>query len=246
MLRPISALLVAFSLVQASGAQTLSIESPITQVKLLELYTSEGCSSCPPADRWIGTLKDDERLWKAVVPVAFHVDYWDYIGWPDRFAKPIYGQRQRSYARHGGISTVYTPGFVLNGKEWRRWFSGPHLEVGGGPEVGTLRVDIDEGSTTVVFEPKGQLPESPELHFAILGFGLTTQVKAGENRGRTLTHDFVVLAYGRTLFEQRTDGYRSMFELPVSKVDAPVTAIAAWVSGGRDPTPIQSVGGWLP
>ncbi len=93
------------------------IRSPETQVSLLELYTSEGCSSCPPADRWISKLKKDDRLWSSMIPVAFHVDYWDYIGWKDRFASPEYSLRQRNYARSKNLKTVYTPGFLLNGEE---------------------------------------------------------------------------------------------------------------------------------
>ena len=98
------------------------IESPAHRVALVELFTSEGCSSCPPADRWLSELKHDERIWDRLVPVAFHVDYWDYIGWPDRFATKAFGERQRNYARGGNVASVYTPGFVVHGEEWRGWF----------------------------------------------------------------------------------------------------------------------------
>lgn len=93
------------------------------QTALLELYTSEGCSSCPPADRWLSSLKSKEGLWEEFIPIALHVDYWDYIGWQDRFASKQYSQRQRQYAREQSLKTVYTPGFVYNGKEWRNWFA---------------------------------------------------------------------------------------------------------------------------
>jgi hypothetical protein len=89
-------------------AGPLEFESSAARVSLLELYTSEGCSSCPPADRFVNGLKSDRRLWREVVPVAFHVDYWDYIGWQDRFASPQYSERQRSYARSGYVKGVYT------------------------------------------------------------------------------------------------------------------------------------------
>lgn len=97
------------------------IESPPERVALLELYTSEGCSSCPPADRWLSELKTNNELWTRVVPVAFHVDYWDYLGWPDRFAAASFSNRQREYALQGAVSTVYTPGLIYNGSEWRDW-----------------------------------------------------------------------------------------------------------------------------
>ena len=130
--------------IAAAGAQTVHLESPGPRVSLLELYTSEGCSSCPPADRWISTLRDDPRLWHEVVPVAFHVDYWDYIGWKDRFASPVYGNRQRDYARNRHVGTVYTPGFVLAGKEWRSWFRRPELKVDNTVTAGVNNFEIDE------------------------------------------------------------------------------------------------------
>ena len=104
-------------LTQIPFAHAIDFESGEHKVSLLELYTSEGCSSCPPADRWLSDLKNHHQLWKNVVPVAFHVDYWDYIGWQDRFADGRYSQRQRDFAREQSLTTVYTPGFILNGKE---------------------------------------------------------------------------------------------------------------------------------
>ena len=100
---------------------SVTFTSPVKQSTLLELYTSEGCSSCPPADQWLSTLKNDKKLWKEIVPIAFHVDYWDYLGWKDEFSKAEYTQRQRNYARWHNLGTIYTPGFVQNGKEWRGW-----------------------------------------------------------------------------------------------------------------------------
>jgi len=80
---------------------------------LLELYTSQGCASCPPADEMLQTLVARED----VVALALHVDYWDYIGWPDTFASPQHTDRQQGYARRHGHSTIYTPQVILNGQE---------------------------------------------------------------------------------------------------------------------------------
>lgn len=87
--------------------------------QLIELYTSEDCSSCPPADKYLATFLQHPQLWKAVVPLAFHVDYWDYLGWADPFAQQQFKERQYNYRRHNHISSVYTPGWIINGKEWR-------------------------------------------------------------------------------------------------------------------------------
>src|SRR5688572_1610666 len=107
------------SLETPSALDAFRLQSPAQQVHLLELYTSEGCSSCPPADRWLSDLKDDPGLWKNFVPVAFHVDYWDHLGWKDKFARAAHTSRQRRYADEWGANTVYTPGLVLDGAEWR-------------------------------------------------------------------------------------------------------------------------------
>ena len=85
---------------------------------MIELYTSEGCSSCPPADRWLSSLKGTAAEGGAVVQ-AFHVSYWDYIGWIDRFASPAYTVRQREVAAWNGKSGIYTPQLVRNGQDWR-------------------------------------------------------------------------------------------------------------------------------
>ena len=227
-------------------AAPLTLESDAHRVNLLELYTSEGCSSCPPADQWLSTLKNDDRLWDELVPVAFHVDYWDYIGWPDRFASPVYSERQRGYASHSYISTVYTPGFVLNGEEWRKWFHRPILDVRPGRKVGRLRLDIDDDHANVSFESSLNLPDKLDLHFVVLGFGLQTEVRAGENRGRTLEHDFVVLGYQRVSVLRDGETYRVTTEIPPLSAEPPRTAMAAWLSLPRDLRPLQAVGGWIP
>ena len=228
-----------------SPALAESLHSSNARVSLLELYTSEGCSSCPPADRWFSDLQHDPRLWKQIVPVAFHVDYWDYIGWPDRFASPVYGQRQRDYANSRLLRTVYTPGFVLNGEEWRRWFGRHELKLGKPTDVGSLDLEVDDTSAQATFTPTGRQPEDLELHLAVLGFDLSTAVKAGENRGRELKHDFVVLGYERMTLTRNGDAYQGRFDIPKPRVSAPRTALAAWVTRSDHPRPIQAVGGWL-
>ncbi len=104
------------------AAAPTTFESGETPAALVELFTSEGCSSCPPADAWVSTLKGNPGLWKRIVPVVFHVDYWNSLGWSDRFSSPENTARQRRYAAVWGTDSVYTPGMVLNGREWRNWF----------------------------------------------------------------------------------------------------------------------------
>ena len=215
------------------------------RVSVLELYTSEGCSSCPPADRWFSELKEDDRLWQTLIPVAFHVDYWNYIGWTDRFSSGEYSDRQRRYARAKNVSTVYTPGFLLNGNEWRSFFGLRRLSVDDTDNAGLLTVNIDKQEVSASYENRNIPVSSPVFSIAILGFDLTTRVKAGENSGKQLKHDFAVLGLHSVPMSKKDNRYSITTKLPAMSVSAPRTAIAAWVSYEDDPTPVQATGGWL-
>lgn len=215
------------------------------RVSVLELYTSEGCSSCPPADRWFSTLKQDERLWQTLIPVAFHVDYWNYIGWTDRFSSGRYSDRQRRYARTKNVSTVYTPGFLLNGNEWRSFFGLRRLSLDNTANAGQLTVNIDQHEVNASYENHDKPVLSPVFSIAILGFDLTTRVKSGENSGRELKHDFAVLGLHSAPMSKEGNNYSITMKLPATSISAPRTAIAAWISYADDPTPVQATGGWL-
>jgi len=184
-------------------------------------------------------------LWNQVVPIAFHVDYWDSIGWPDRFAIKAAGQRQKSYARRRRIGSVYTPGLVLAGMEWRGWFSRPVLKLGQAPQVGRLRLRVDGEDLNAEFESRRNKSADLVLHVARLGFGLKTRVQAGENEGRSLRHDFVVLGYQAYPMSGQGLRYQVRGRVPDSSHAAPREALAAWVSPAGDPVPIQATGGWL-
>ena len=237
-----------FALIAFVQAETISFNgsfsSPDTRVNIVELYTSEGCSSCPPADSWLSKFKDDKRLWTEFIPVAFHVDYWNYIGWPDRFALPQNSQRQRSYANENNVSTVYTPGVMLNGKEWRAWYYKRPLVLDNSTKAGRLNVDIKDDQLSATFT-SDQKNKTAFLNIAILGFDLMTTVQAGENNGRKLEHDFVVLGYERMSMKDSAEGYTLTTKLPMVIEPAPKTGLAAWIDYGKDLTPVQATGGWL-
>jgi hypothetical protein len=227
-------------LVNAAQAQQ-QFTSTAAQTQLIELYTSEGCSSCPPADQWLSRFTSEPDLWQRVIPVAFHVDYWDYIGWPDRFASPVYAQRQRLHKRQGNTRAVYTPGFVVNGKEWKGWWANkqaPHAKQ----QPGVLSITLEDKKFAAHFAATEISNRPQQLTVAIVGFGLTTAVKAGENRGELLSHDFVVLAIDHFSGEQQWQG-----ELPTmaKTVSAARLGLVAWVSSEQSLVPVQVVGGWL-
>ncbi len=215
---------------------------------LVELYSSEGCSSCPPAEAWISTLKTAPGLWRDLFPVAFHVDYWDNLGWPDRFARPAYTQRQRDYAAQLQQESVYTPEFVVNGREWRGWFHGEPLPPAPAVMRGELilRTDDHAGNASVTYSLASSANDpSCTINVALLGLNLTSDVRGGENGGRRLQHDFIVLDFiSKPLTPDSSGRLQSgPLALAASKGDSP-GAIVAWISTA-DHTIIQIAGGYL-
>ncbi len=211
------------------------------KVPRLELYTSEGCSSCPPADNWIGRLKDYPALWQRIVPVAFHVDYWNNLGWNDPLATSQNSQRQYRYKHNGNLKAVYTPGFVYNGKESRSWFHRSRLPAIN-EDAANLTITLSGKEITATFDSNEQPFKPLLLNIALLGFDLQTQVPAGENKGKILSHNFVVLGHDTTA--SNNNQWRAT--LPSTAINSQKYALAAWVSEPDNPTPIQATGGWLP
>lgn len=209
-----------------------------TPPQLIELYTSEGCSSCPPADRYLSSLVDSPKLWEQIIPMAFHVDYWDYIGWKDRFAHPSYKQRQYDYRALGKFRSVYTPGWVVDGKEWRGFFQGRSLPTMPQRSGGKLTAELDQLTLNIHFD-KDEAESKLTAHVALIGFDQQSNVTAGENRGKTLSHQFVVLNK-----QQKTaTGSQWQFEIPESDISSK-TALAIWITK-PDMQVLQATAGWI-
>ena len=227
------------------ASEPKSFESGDTQSSLIELFTSEGCSSCPPAEKWLSALKSSSDLWKKAVPVAFHVDYWDHLGWRDRFAKPEFTSRQHRYAAAWGGDSVYTPSFVVNGKEWRGWFGGSAMPITS-TKVGVLRVSVgDDGKISATFAADTIQARPLALNVALLGNDLESDVKRGENSGRKLRHDFVVLQLAKSEMTNQGNLWTGTALLSSNAGTDKATALAAWVKSGETAPPIQATGGWL-
>ena len=239
--------MIAFS--NSAFSASSAFESPATQVSLVELYTSEGCSSCPPANEWVNKLLPAAGLWKKFIPVVFHVDYWDRLGWKDPFSSAIYTQRQEEYVNAWGGSTLYTPGMVLNGEAWSDWSSAREVP-GSSQEAGVLKLEVlGEGRFRLEFRPASGAAEKWIVHAALLGFGIESKVTRGENSGRLLKHEFTVLDYAQA----KAEGNPVVSELRLTKpsglaekgVEPKAQGVTAWVSRASDPTPVQAVGGYL-
>jgi hypothetical protein len=234
-------LLTGLMLLNPVRGHSATYSSTAARNTLLELYTSEGCSSCPPAERWFSELKYDPRLWQTLFPVAFHVDYWDDLGWKDTYSDARYSRRQRHYAANGYAGTVYTPGFFRNGREWRGFFNRRDVEPGDAIEVGKLSATVTPLQIDVTFKPAADI-NATRLNIAILGFGKTTRIRAGENAGRVLRHDFVVLAH------QRYSGSNNRWQITDRALLGRLEkggAVVVWLTQGDNPTPVQVAGGWI-
>jgi hypothetical protein len=233
--------------VTTTYAQELRFQSNAKQTALIELYTSEGCSSCPPAEAWLSQLKADPGLWTSFVPVAFHVDYWDNLGWRDRFAAAKFTARQRAYAVEWGGDSLYTPAFAVNGHEWLGWFGGRKFSTANKENVGVLTAEMrDSHQFTITFEPQQKSDAQWQAHLALLGCKISSKVGAGENNGRNLRHDFVVL-------DERSAPMKSKEKVATAEIvlesatpaDVPQKAIAIWVARPDQSVPVQATGGWL-
>jgi hypothetical protein len=239
-------LLIVISITAAYTALAIASEEPLfqssdKQTNLIELYTAEGCSSCPSAEEWLSKLGTQPGLWKDFVPLAFHVDYWDARGWKDRFASAAFTQRQRAYTAAWNSGSAYTPAFAVNGRESRS----PRLPAATNVSAGTLRIAREGGNRfAFTYSPVSKSESQWDLHVALLGSGIVSKVAGGENAGRQLRHDFVVLKYDRLRMTSSAGLARAETILSPSE-GAPRGALAAWVTLRDRMIPVQATGGWL-
>jgi len=186
-------ILIIAMAVSCSVYAQCSVHSATMRPRLIELYTSEGCSSCPPAERWLRGARGDED----VVALEFHVDYWDYLGWRDRFDNAYYTVRQRELARRTGKGIIYTPEVALDGKVWRDWYSHrlPRESVRG---MASMDLQVQPGSPLHVRVdtrfPDAGAADGFHNYIALTENGLSSRIRAGENRGKRLEHEDVVRA----------------------------------------------------
>ena len=239
----LTAIVCLLALVHVSFAADFQLQSGNKQTMMIELYTSEGCNSCPPAEAFLNNYATHPDLWRRIVPLAFHVDYWDYLGWKDPFAKPDYSQRQRMYGRVLKARTIYTPEFFVNGREWRRGLFRKHPETNS-VQVGNLNVSVSDQRLVASFTPVSSGYDQLDLNIAVLGMDLESDIQAGENEGRKARHQFVVLGHKQI----NSTELRWETELPRMKKTALTNrrALVVWISRPNSPIPIQTTGGFFP
>jgi hypothetical protein len=177
---------------------------------VVELYTSEGCSSCPSADRWLSRLIEVPKDELDVLALAFHVDYWDYLGWKDRFSSAAYTSRQRELGANNLQQTIYTPEFFVNGMEARGTSNilDKIRQANQQPSPLDLKLSVSRDKTSLVLELQspGDRDTIGQIHHRYLVYenNLSTDVKRGENSGEILKHEQVVryMSKARRLREQ--------------------------------------------
>ncbi len=198
--RFIAIALLVFSLpVMAETKSVYTASSDTHRTAILELYTSEGCSSCPPADEFVASLPEAGINLEQVIPLALHVDYWDYIGWKDPYANSEFVSRQRKISDQNN-SAVYTPQLVLNGKNVRdaSKFKDVLEDINNTGANINLALQAsypsaDELTVTLNATPEDKrFSGNSQIYIGLAENDLTSRINSGENAGRTLKHQHVV------------------------------------------------------
>lgn len=244
------ALLCLALMPQAHALQCSAVSGPHTAA-LVELYTSEGCNSCPPADRWLRGLGARGYAPERVVPLSLHVNYWDYIGWKDPYAQQRFSDRQRRLAQVMRARIVYTPQVLLQGEDFRRWYSGAFDQavkaINARPPAAKIALRLEgAGTRTLQAQVQAELLDASQaadaaLYLASFENKIVSSVRAGENEGRTLEHDYVVFEWvGPIAFRNgRVDERRALPLVPAAKPGH--SGVAAFVQNRRTAQVLQAL-----
>ena len=193
----------------AGTVAEVGVKNPV----VVELYTSQGCSSCPPADAILSAMATR----RDVIALALHVDYWDYIGWKDAFADARYTERQRAYARVAGARTIYTPQMIVAGTDHLVGARAADLAElitrhNAMPQRAQLAVRREGDAVVISADPVAALPDGALLQLVRYRPEETVQIRAGENAGRTITYRNIVTDWrqidtwdGRSPLSRRVD-----------------------------------------
>jgi len=222
----------------AGSGATCRATSPDYTVALFELYTSEGCDSCPPADRWFSALDLGPAVPRAAA-LAFHVDYWDRLGWRDRFGSSAFTQRQYEQMRRHDTAFVYTPQVLLQGNDFASWRSLPQpasalAAINARPARATIDLAAEPSDrAAVAVDVHVHVLRAPEREHAVVAValvqsGLASDVQAGENQGKHLVHDHVVRAWRSGLAVGAAGELQQHVELPLPSESGPLEVVV-WV-----------------
>ncbi len=238
-------------LITPAEAKDQTYETTNKKVHLLELFTSEGCSFCPAGEERFSSFLTPQRLWKEIVPVSYHVDYWDHLGWLDALSQQKFTTRQRNYARGSKTGNVYTPSFFLNGAEWTTWHLKP---VPSNPLFyGTLKAVFhsSSGVLDLKFWPStGTKAQNWKFVASLTSLSGSVAIQAGENKGKRLRHRFSALNLLETPGIAQKDGSYlgslNLFQDAKKGSAESGLGFSAWVLPEGSHIPVQALGGELP
>ena len=235
-----TSLIVSIIVLSASAHEFASGSNP---TPLIELFSSEGCSSCPPAEEQLAELTKNKDLWTKFVPINFHVDYWNQLGWVDPYSNAQFTARQHEYAKSWNVKTVYILAFVGNGSSLGATLNLKNfILTAASAQTPKLIIKIDKKLQAQISATNLDSKKDYILHMVLLGNGLVSKVTSGENKNHTLTQNFVVLNYQAKTLERT--GKPNQFLLS-GKIKPSRTAIAAWITEKNDMHPLQCLGGYL-
>ena len=221
-----------------ASADVCAATSGARRVALVELFTSEGCSSCPPADRWLAATFPPAAEAANAVPLAFHVDYWDRLGWKDRFAAPAWTARQHAAARANRLQFVYTPQVLLEGRDFPDWRRSGSVAVvrraSAQPPRATLSLEAQYQRGALAVKASANVPANGDrkgaaLYVALADSGLVSEVRAGENAGARLMHDHVVRALHGGIAVSANGDAAAELTLPLPSEAGSATTLVAFV-----------------
>ena len=233
----------------ALGAVCSAKSGPKTMA-LVELYTSEGCSSCPPADRWLSTVFPAAVAGTMAIPLAFHVDYWDRLGWKDRFATAAYTERQYDAMRANRARFVYTPQVLVQGKDFPEWRAradtAGFASASAKPARAEITLDAEPQRGSIAVKATARVPSGADrkgavLYVALADNGLASDVKAGENAGVRLTHDHVVRLFRAGPAVDANGEIRWDVSLPVPSEVGSATTVVAFVQNAAAGDVLQAL-----
>ena len=243
------AALAALISVPASG-QTCAAKSGPRTSALVELYTSEGCNSCPPADRWLSSTVPAEANGANAIALAFHVDYWDRLGWKDRFAAPAWTERQYAMAHANRSRLVYTPQVLVQGHDfpdWRGRGSAAALAaIAAKPARAQIAIEAQPQRGTIAVKASANVPASGDrkntaLFIALADSRLVSDVKAGENAGVRLTHDHVVRALRGGIAVSAGGEANGDVAFPIPAESGVATTVVAFVQNTENGDVLQAL-----
>ncbi len=237
-----------------------TFQSEKHQVALLELYTSQECNSCPPAEKFLNSLKAEKLDFDRVCPLAFHVSYWPHLGWTDSFTRPEFNERHKLMAESREHNQPYTPQLFLNGADTKlrdekllealeECSSRPAaFKLGIQVEMAMNKRSIEILAQATKFRAGILASEAAVAQFAIIEMGLETKVEAGENKGHTLVQNFVVRRLLDDVDIRPDDGV-----VPIGFPHEPLAkdwnpdklGVVGWIRLRKDSRVVQAAGGLL-